>query len=114
MKVLPLALGGILIVTAAFAQAPLPHPPAAGPQAQDMLPPPPPGSEEWAAGPHGPGPHGPKGDRPPPPRGSAIHIERGNDGAMRLDVKCADSDTTKDCADVTSQLLEKLNGTAKH
>jgi hypothetical protein len=100
MKVLPIALGGILIVTAAFAQATLPPP--GGPQAQDAGPPPPPPGER--------GPRGPKGDRPPPPpRGAAIRIEHSADGIVRLEVKCAESDTTKDCADVAAQLLDKLS-----
>ncbi|MEE7441157.1 hypothetical protein [Methylobacterium oryzae] len=39
---------------------------------------------------------------PPPPPGV---LERGD---VRVDVKCADDDTTKACADVTLQMLEKL------
>lgn len=103
MKTIPLALGGILLATVAFAQAaPTPPPPPGGPLAQDAGPPPRPGDR----GPGGPGDRTPP--PPPPSRGAAIHIERSVEGVLHLDVKCADPDPTKDCAEVTTQLLDKL------
>lgn len=44
---------------------------------------------------------------PPPPPSRAAHIvlERGD---ARLDVKCADDDSTKACADVALQMLDRL------
>ena len=50
---------------------------------------------------------------PPPPRGAAIRIERGPDGALRVDVHCAEPDATRDCADVANQLLDRIGGPAK-
>lgn len=127
MKVLLLALSGVLLLTPALAQAPAPRS-TGGPQAQDVAPPPPPppprGPED-GPGPRGPwgeqpprpddgfGPRGPRGDHPPPPRGAEVHIGKATDGGFRLDVKCAEADTTKDCADVAGQLLDRLIGAPK-
>ncbi|MEE7489076.1 hypothetical protein MOTC310_00690 [Methylobacterium oryzae] len=49
----------------------------------------------------------PDGPPPPPPPSRAAHIvlERGD---ARVDVKCADDDTTKACADVSLQMLDRL------
>uniref|UniRef100_UPI0005BBF14B hypothetical protein n=1 Tax=Methylobacterium sp. B1 TaxID=91459 RepID=UPI0005BBF14B len=95
----------LLCGTAAFAQAPPPPPggPRPGPEAGAPPPPPPPGDPR-----RGPGPDGPPPPPPPPPQPSrAAHIvlERGD---ARLDVKCADDDSTKACADVALQMLDRL------
>lgn len=90
-------------------QAPAPNgaqaapPPAAaapGPMGADAgaPPPPPPG------GPRGPGP-GPKLPPPPPPRGAHFLLTRGD---ASLDVKCADDEPMKNCADIALQMLDKL------
>ncbi|MCJ2135239.1 hypothetical protein MKK69_14450 [Methylobacterium sp. J-026] len=96
-----IALAGVAALlsgTVAFAQTPPPPPggPRPGPEA-GAPPPPPPGGPR-----RGPGPDGPP---PPPPRGAHFVIARGD---ARLDVKCADDETTKACADITLQLLDKL------
>jgi hypothetical protein len=45
-------------------------------------------------------------DRPPPPeRGARIHVENGR---TRVDLRCADSDSTKECADALVQILDRL------
>ncbi|WP_415623907.1 hypothetical protein, partial [Methylobacterium mesophilicum] len=51
----------------------------------------------------GPGPDG--APPPPPPKGAHFRLERGD---ARIDVKCADEDSMKACADITLQLLDKL------
>ena len=114
LAVRPLALAGaaaLLLGTAAIAQTPPPGGPRPGPEAgapppppggprrgpgQDGAPPPPPGGPQ-----RGPGPDGP----PPPPKGAHFRLERGD---ARIDVKCADEDSMKACADITLQLLDKL------
>lgn len=102
-----IALAGaaaLLCGTAAFAQAPPPPPggPRPGPEV-GAPPPPPPGDPRRGPGPDGPPPPPP----PPPPPSRAAHIvlERGD---ARLDVKCADDDSTKACADVALQMLDRL------
>ena len=56
-----------------------------------------------------PPPGGPRGRfaPPPPPPSKAAHfrLERGDD---RLDVKCADDEPMKACADIALQLLDKM------
>ena len=101
-----IALAGVAALlsgTAALAQVPPPPPggPRAGPETgAPPPPPPPPGGPRRGLGPDGPPP-------PPPPPSRAAHIvlERGD---ARVDVKCADDDTTKACADVTLQMLDRL------
>ncbi|MER2218595.1 hypothetical protein [Methylobacterium brachiatum] len=78
----PLALAGaaaLLLGTAAIAQTPPPGGPRPGPEAG--APP------------------------PPPPKGAHFRLERGD---TRIDVKCADEDSMKACADITLQLVDKL------
>ena len=107
------AAGLAMLTGLAVAQEQAPPPPPApidqaGP-ADDAPPPPPPG--------HGPkDDHGPKGERgpragrdgerPPPPPSKAAHI-RLEKGDMKLDVKCADDEPMKVCADIAMQLLDK-------
>lgn len=89
----------LLLGTAAIAQTPPPpRGPRPGPEADAPPPPPPP--------PGGPR-RGPDGPPPPPPPSKAAHFifERGD---ARIDVKCADDEPTKACADTITQLLDKL------
>lgn len=89
----------LLFATAAVAQ-PAPPPPDA-PRGGSMAPPPPP--------PGGPrrGPDAPPPPPPPPPsKGAHFIVERGE---ARIDVKCADDEPMKACADITLQLLDKLS-----
>lgn len=67
-------------------------------------PPPPPGpggprDGGWRDGPHG--------KRPPPPS-KAAHF-RLEDGERKVDVKCADDEPMKACADIMMQILDKMN-----
>jgi hypothetical protein len=100
-----IALAGVAALlsgTAALAQTPPPPPggPRPGPEAGAPPPPPPPGDPR-----RGPGPDGPPPPPPPPSKGAHIILERGE---SRLDVKCADDDSTKACADITLQMLDRL------
>jgi hypothetical protein len=90
----------LLLGTAAIAQTPPPpRGPRPGPEADapPPPPPPPPGDPRRAEGP----------PPPPPPPSKAAHFifERGD---ARIDVKCADDEPTRACADTISQLLDKL------
>lgn len=97
----------------ALAQA-APPPPGAPPARSGMRapPPPPPGGPDVADDAGGPPPPprgGPGGHRPPPPpppsKAAHFRIERGD---VRLDAKCADDEPMRACADITLQLLDKL------
>lgn len=68
--------------------------PRPGPDAD--APPPPPGGLQ--RGPDGPPP-------PPPPRGAHLVIARGD---ARIDLQCADDATTRACADIALQMLDRL------
>lgn len=89
--------------------APLPPP-----MDQDaaMQPPPPPAGAPDTDAPPPPGPRGSHGAAPPPP-GVAIRVERGPDATLRIDVHCGPRDGAKDCADIASQLVDKMNGAVK-
>jgi hypothetical protein len=114
-RIIPLAgVAALLSGTVAFAQTPPPPPggPRPGPEAGAPPPPPPPGgprrgpvADAPPPPPGGPqrGPDGPP--PPPPPKGAHFILERGD---ARIDVKCADDDPTKACADITLQMLDKL------
>jgi hypothetical protein len=88
-----LSAAALLIASAAVAQ---PAPPPGGPR---------PGPEAGAPPPGGPrrGPEAP----PPPPPAKAAHfrLERGE---TALDVKCADDEPMKACADLALQMLDRL------
>ncbi len=100
---------------------PAPPPPPA-PEADGMSPPPPPGAMRAGGplpgGPGGPrmmdgrGPAGPDGHRPPPPppRGAHIDLQRGD---LRVNVKCADDEPTKVCADIAMQMLDHLQAASR-
>ncbi|CUW91180.1 hypothetical protein N5C66_17100 [Rhizobium pusense] len=106
-----LVITGVALLIAAgsgFAQQPPPPPP--GPadtsQSADAPPPPPPpgpgGPKEagWRGGPHG--------KRMPPPPSKAAHF-RIEDGERKIDVKCADDEPMKACADIMMQIIDKMN-----
>ena len=136
--VLALMTGGALAQAAAPAPAPsAPALAAPAPVAAEAPPPPPGGPDTMRAGPGapppsggprgprppggpgghgammdgdasgGPPPEGPRGHRPPPPppRAAHIHLQRGD--AM-LDVRCAEDEPMKGCADLTLQMLDRL------
>ena len=74
--------------------------PATAPPAPDQdVPPPPPGPRDMAM-------RGHDGHRPPPPS-KAAHF-RVESGHTKIDVKCADDEPTKVCADVVLQIMDKL------
>jgi hypothetical protein len=97
----------------AQAQAAPPAASAPAPAADSATPPPPPGGPgpvTDAGGPPPPGgPDGPRGHRPPPPpppsRAAHIHLGRGD---TVLDLKCAEDEPMKTCADLALQLLDRL------
>ena len=93
--------------------APPPGGPAAAPAAAPPAPPPPPPGDADNAGPPPPPPGGPgapppPGRRPPPPPppSKAAHF-RLETGTVSLDVKCADDEPMKACADIALQMLDK-------
>jgi hypothetical protein len=102
---------------AVLAQSPAPPPPGASAQAEQKAPPPPPGGgpDAMDEGPGGPPPPpgGPRGHHPPPPppsKAAHFRLERGD---MALDVKCADDEPMKACADIALQMLDKLQAQPK-
>ena len=84
------------------AAVPAPPPP---PDADGMAPPPPGGPGPMADR----GPAGPDGRRapppPPPPRGAHIDLQRGD---LRVNLNCAEGESTKTCADTAMQMLDHL------
>ena len=72
--------------------------------------PPPPGVDAPIDGPNGPPPPpgGPRGMRPPPPPPSKAAHFRLQRGDVTLDVKCADDESMKACADLAMQMLDKV------
>ncbi|KAA3504879.1 hypothetical protein EXN24_00535 [Rhizobium rhizogenes] len=108
MKKLVIAGAAFLIAAgSSFAQQPPPPPgPAdAGSRADAPPPPPPPGrggprEAGWRDGPHG--------RRMPPPPSKAAHF-RIEDGERKIDVKCADDEPMKACADIMMQIIDKMN-----
>lgn len=104
-RLLALSFALALLTGGAMAQAAAPTPPGTppAPGRPDAMNPdagvaPPPGGP--------PPPNGPRAHRPPPPSTAAhLRIERGD---TAVDIKCADDEPMKACADVTLQLLDKL------
>lgn len=100
----------LLFATAVVAQPgpPPPDSPRSGSEAGAPPSPPPggrrPGPEAGAPPPPGGSRRGP--DAPPPPKGAHFRFERGD---ARINVKCADDEPMKACADITLQLLDKLS-----
>ncbi len=99
------SLAAALLATAAFAQ-----PPSGGPRAPAPgtapSPPPQPGGPTTGQGPQ-PSAGGPRSESPPAPPSKAahFHVEQSDNG---VDVKCADEEPMRACADITMQLLDRL------
>lgn len=55
---------------------------------------------------HGPDGEGPRGHMPPPPPPRGAHIKVEN-GGTKVDVRCAEADTTEACANIVMKLLDK-------
>jgi len=72
---------------------PPPPPPAPGPRAEQRAD----GKDEWRMP--------PRGDRPPPPS-NAAHF-RVRIGDARIDLKCADNEPMKACADLLLQIIDR-------
>jgi hypothetical protein len=108
-------VGAALLATAAFAQ--VPQPPARGqrplsPGAAPLSPPQPggPTTTGQATQPPAGGPRGeaaPRAEGPPPLPSKAAHfrVEQGDNG---IEVKCADDEPMRACADITMQFLDRL------
>lgn len=101
----------LMAASASFAQQPPPPPPPAPPAADAAGnpggPPPPPPPLRHGPAEMGPGPDGMRGPPPPPPsKGAHFRIE---DGERRIDLKCADDEPMKACADLLMQVIDKLN-----
>ena len=119
--------GGALAQNAAPATPAVPAPVAAP---EPKAPPPPLPGAEAAMDDAGPGtpppppPGGPRGNRPPPPppgafrgppppppsRAAHFRLERGDSA---LDVKCAEDEPMKACADIALQMLDRLQALPK-
>jgi hypothetical protein len=101
-----------LLAGAALADTPAPPPPDAPPAPGVRAPPPSPpgGPDAMDEGPGGPlpPPVGPHGRRPPPPPPSKAAHFRVEDGNIVIDVKCADDEPMKACADFTLQMLDRV------
>ena len=65
---------------------------------------------ERRGGPDGPGGFGRPHHMPPPPSKAAHFRMRSSTAA--IDIKCADDEPTKVCADAASQLIDKLSAVA--
>jgi hypothetical protein len=95
-------VGAALLATAAFAQPP--QPPSAGPRppAPGAAPSTPPQPGSWASAPAG----AQRTEGPPPPSKAAhFRIEQGDNA---IDVKCADEEPMRACADIAMQFLDRL------
>ncbi|KQR73057.1 hypothetical protein ASG25_20260 [Rhizobium sp. Leaf384] len=98
-----------LAAGAASAQDTPPPPPAPPAAAEAMTPPPPP-----PGGPRGPEEamrgdkwhRGPDGHRPPPPSKAAHYRIETDD--VKIDLKCADDEPAKACADLLMSTIDKL------
>jgi hypothetical protein len=97
-----------LLATAAFAQPP--QPPSGGPRpmAPGAAPSPPPQSAGQTT--TGQTPQltvgGPRGEvLPPPSKAAHFRVEQGDNA---IDVKCADEEPMRACADIAMQLLDRL------
>jgi hypothetical protein len=96
-----------LLVTTAIAQ---PAPPPGGPRAPgpSLASPSPPAPDHVEPDRDGSAPPPPRGRRdgppPPPAKGAHFRLEQGGFG---VDVKCADDEPMRACADITLQLLDR-------
>jgi hypothetical protein len=114
MKGLMLSSLAFALLTGA-ALADTPAPPPGGPPAPGMKAPPPPpppgGPEAMDDGPGGPPPSGgPRSHRPPPSKAAHFRLEHGD---IVVDVKCADEESMKACADFTLQMLDRVQALPK-
>lgn len=116
MRTTTITVSGIclaaLFATSALAQ---PKPPPGGPSGPEIggAPPPPPPPGGVAVNRDGPPPPagGPEGRRPPPPPPSkAAHFRIDVAPGAGIDVKCADDEPTRPCADIAFQLLDRVMG----
>jgi hypothetical protein len=111
---------------AAGAAAPPPPPPRAdgvagarppAPPAPGAAAPPPPGGPDAEAddadGPPPPPGPGPRGRRPPPPPPSKAAHFRLQRGDAMVEVKCADDEPMKLCADLALQMVDRLQAMAR-
>ena len=80
----------------------------AGAALAQVAPPPAPGLEAAVAPPPPPG-HG----APPPPPGAHVIVDRGANGVVHVDVKCADRESTRDCAGIALLMLDKIGADGK-
>lgn len=121
-------LSALVVITAAGAswaqQAPTDAQPPTPPKTEDQLqpqqppsPPPPMAARDNMGAPDAMWPHDrggpPHGDHgghwppPPPPMSKAAHFHI-QDRGRNIDVKCADDEPTKVCADTVLEIIEKL------
>lgn len=106
-----LLLAGLTLSLAAGAAVAQDTPPPAPPAAGDAMTPPPPPPPEGPRGPEeamkGEKWHrGPEGRRPPPPSKAAHYRVETDD--VKIDLKCADDEPAKACADLLMQTIDKL------
>jgi hypothetical protein len=126
LSALPLAIltGGAL--AQATSQPPVPPAPgvaAPPPPPAGLAPPPPPGAAPPPVRPDteaddldAPPPHplreGPRGQRPPPQPQRAAHFRLQRGDAL-IDVKCADEEPMKACAELALQMVDRLQALPK-
>ena len=99
-------VGAALLATAASAQPP--QPPSGGPRlsAPAASPAPQPGSPTATTGQAPQPPAGSlRSDGPPPTKAAHFRVEQGDNA---IDVKCADEEPMRACADIAMQFLDRL------
>ncbi|KJF74219.1 hypothetical protein [Agrobacterium arsenijevicii] len=103
-----LLAGTVLLMIAGqtYAQQPPAPPPPAGTAEADKRPDTPPPPPPKPRGPEEDEPHGRMPPPPPPPKGAHFHIE---EGEVKVDVKCADDEPMKACADILMQIIDRLD-----
>jgi hypothetical protein len=103
------AVAAALLATAAFAQPPQPPSNGQRPSPPGAAPPPPPQPGGTIAV-TGQAPQPPAGSprsegSPPPSKAAHFRVEQGDNA---IDVKCADEEPMRACADIAMQLLDRL------
>jgi hypothetical protein len=98
-------VGAALFVTTAFGQPP--QPPSSGrPSAPAAAPSPAPQPGSPTATGQAPQPPGsPRSEGPPPSKAAHFRVEQGDNA---IDVKCADEEPMRACADIAMQFLDRL------
>jgi hypothetical protein len=97
-----------LFATVAFAQPPQPPSNGSRPSAPGAMPSPPPqpGGTIATTGQAPQPPAGsPRSDGPPPTKAAHFRVEQGDNA---IDVKCADEEPMRACADIAMQFLDRL------